>query len=389
MINNKIGRKSVLCLAILFLLDFSFTMPFPAGATDPLDNWHVRLDASSGYGLGYGNGTFATVGDLGEVMTSVNGIDWITLTTGTSTLLSSVTGGNGILVATGELGAVLVSPDSGVSWTSRATGTQEWLNGISYNSTGTFAAVGMEGTILTSADNGVTWVSRNKATGWYLWGISYGGGCFAAVGYDSPDFRGAILTSADNGATWTSRTSGTGQFLWSVAYGNGIFAAVGDGGTILTSADQGVTWISQNSGVLDHLFGIAYGNGLFVAVGDFGTLLTSTDGVTWTSRNSAALQDQQFLAVTYGAGTFVALSGIGALIQSDPMPLPPAVIKGDINNDRQVDLRDALLYLMVTSGANPAGVRSDYTLSQTDPDGDGKIGIQDMIFVFQKISGLR
>jgi hypothetical protein len=55
--------------------------------------------------------------------------------------------------------------------------------------------------------------------------------------------------------------------------------------------------------------GVTYGNGTFVAVAASGTgnrVMTSPDGITWTSRASAA--DEGWYGVTYGNGTFVAVS---------------------------------------------------------------------------------
>ena len=58
--------------------------------------------------------------------------------------------------------------------------------------------------------------------------------------------------------------------------------------------------------------GVVYGNGTFVAVSNSGTgnrVMTSPDGITWTSRASAA--DNNWSSVTYGNGTFVAVAYSG------------------------------------------------------------------------------
>ncbi len=64
-------------------------------------------------------------------------------------------------------------------------------------------------------------------------------------------------------------------------------------------------------------------------------------------------------------------------------------LKGDINFDRKVDLADAILYLKAFNGENPSEVRFDYAQSKTDPNNDGKVNPQDVIFIMQRISGLR
>ena len=79
----------------------------------------------------------------------------------------------------------------------------------STTSSGLFVAVGDNGKILTSSD-GTTWTSRTSGTTEYLRGGAYGNSTLVVVGSS-----GTILTSSD-GTTWTSRTSGTSNLLWEV-----------------------------------------------------------------------------------------------------------------------------------------------------------------------------
>jgi hypothetical protein len=79
----------------------------------------------------------------------------------------------------------------------------------------------------------------------------------------------------------------------------------------MTSAD-GITWTSRTSAADNTWWSVTYGNGLFIAVSTDGTnnrVMTSPDGITWTIRTSAA--DNQWLSVTYGDGLFVAVSFTG------------------------------------------------------------------------------
>jgi hypothetical protein len=66
-------------------------------------------------------------------------------------------------------------------------------------------------TILTSSD-GISWTSRTSGTTNYLIGVTYANSTFVAVGY-----YGSIVTSSD-GISWTSRTSGTINDLYGVTY---------------------------------------------------------------------------------------------------------------------------------------------------------------------------
>jgi len=88
----------------------------------------------------------------------------------------------------------------------------------------------------------------------------------------------------------------------------------------MTSPD-GITWTSRTSAADNSWNSVTYGNGLFVAVSTTGTgnrVMTSPDGITWTSRTSAT--NTLWKSVTYGAGLFVAVasSGIGNRVMTSP-----------------------------------------------------------------------
>jgi len=63
--------------------------------------------------------------------------------------------------------------------------------------------------------------------------------------------------------------------------------------------------------------------------------------------------------------------------------------KGDIDKNDFVDLADAIIGLQVLSGMNPTAVRSDYTSSNADVNGDGKVGLEEVVYVLQKVAGIR
>ena len=54
-----------------------------------------------------------------------------------------------------------------------------------------------------------------------------------------------------------------------------------------------------------------------------------------------------------------------------------------------VDLADAILALQALSGVNPIGIRADYTASGVDVNNDGKIGLPEVIYILQKVAGMR
>ncbi|OQX13379.1 MAG: hypothetical protein BWK80_42915, partial [Desulfobacteraceae bacterium IS3] len=64
---------------------------------------------------------------------------------------------------------------------------------------------------------------------------------------------------------------------------------------------------------------------------------------------------------------------------NDPVPIP-----GDIDHSKKVDLRDAVLALKVLAGMNPPDAYSDADISQ-----DERLGYEEVIFILQKLGGMR
>ena len=268
------------------------------------------------------------VGNSGTAYISKDGKIWTSDTVPVTTNLNGITAtGTSILrgVAVGDGGTILMRDDN--NWYQQGTGvTTNNLNGVAFAYTsGTsttypqgnplLVAVGDSGTIVTSP-NAATWtLVTSTTTTKNLNGVTYGGNSqFVAVGES-----GTILTSPD-GVNWTSRTSGTTVNLNGVTYGNSQFVAVGESGTILTSTD-GATWTSRISGTNVNLNGVTFCYSQFVAVGDSGTCLTSPDGVTWTSKTMLIPMDLSGVApggiqqssdgVTWEAG-FATVGGLGS-----------------------------------------------------------------------------
>jgi hypothetical protein len=63
------------------------------------------------------------------------------------------------------------------------------------------------------------------------------------------------------------------------------------------------------------------------------------------------------------------------------------ILKGDVNGDGQINLADAVLSLQIISRLTSSESESIY--KQADVDGNQKIGLEEVIYILQKISGLR
>lgn len=210
------------------------------------------------------------------------------------------------------------------TWTTRTSSfSSTQINGVASNGSDLYVAVGESGKLATSPD-GITWTQQTSSfssTG--INGIAYGNGIWVAVG-DS----GKIATSTD-GTTWTQRTSGTAQDIFCVAYGNGIWV-VGGQSPRLTATDPTGTWTSRTATVSSSFYNNMYywpEQSIWVAGWDSGTtgaLESSTDGITWTSRNSA-------FTINYGLNAFTSTGSVLVMGSTTDIFAPTCDVQSSTN----------------------------------------------------------
>jgi len=269
-------------------------------------HWNVR---SSGVGhldgLIFGNSTFVawqTSRSLAVAFfTSTDAEHWDVRTSYTFVPPSSAIYANGLFVAVGQFGGVVLTSPDGMNWAQSATLVShlgpDSLEAIAYGN-GTFVTVGAHGGIYYSS-NGINWTTVSE-TFPALSAVTYGNGIFVAAGGNK------LFTSSD-GAIWTSRTLDSFPYvdILSLAYGNSIFVATGvkiEGqGTqpsttlmMLISTD-GVNWTGGSS-TIDPSVRLSFVNGIFFLTGINGTILTSPDGVNWTPRVSGTIETIEAIA---------------------------------------------------------------------------------------------
>ncbi len=205
---------------------------------------------------------------------------WHTQLSGASSNLLNLTWGDSQLVAVGDGGTIVTSPD-GHAWTVEPLVGGAALWSVAWGDSrfvvvGAGGQAGESGVILTSLD-GHTWTRLSPGTGPLL-SVTWGGSQFVAVGASDPSGNNNTILTSPDGRTWMAQQPPphATSFLQAVAWADFLFVVVGGNGLIATSPD-GHTWTLQQSPTSNNLAAvISSGNSRLVAVGDNGTLLTSS-----------------------------------------------------------------------------------------------------------------
>jgi hypothetical protein len=156
---------------------------------------------------------FVLTGDRGTILTSANGTNWFTQTSGTTNWVYRVRAVNGRLVAVGEGGIILTSTN-GTNWTSLASGTTRLLHAVDYLGD-SYYAVGAQGTVLQSGSL-TTWTNLGTLTEKSLYGVAGTSNQIAAVGIEGVALRSLLAPSlAPVSITRIDRSSGQNLLLLS------------------------------------------------------------------------------------------------------------------------------------------------------------------------------
>ncbi len=278
-------------------------------------------------------GFYLTVGDYGTVMTSGNGVDWtleLVPPAVANTTLLGIGGTTNLLVAVGDSGSVVISPQVltnivitnetgvvtqtvgsvGVIWHSIPKPTTVDLQGVAVLSNSLYVITGSKGAVLTSPD-GSNWTVRVSSTTNLLTSVTAWPGGLIAVGAS-----GTLISSPD-GLSWTRRTMNTTNWLYRVRWLNNALITVGQNGTILTSVD-GLSWSNRPSGTAQWLNDVCFVGDTWFAFGVGGTVLTSSNLLNWTSRGIVTRK------ALYGAATdskqLIAVGVEGAILRCQVIP---------------------------------------------------------------------
>jgi hypothetical protein len=206
--------------------------------------------------------------------------------------VSSADGNKLVAVSNGALasedhGNILVSTDSGISWTQTSRVQLNWVSLASSADGNKLVVLGKDNqghsSVYTSTDSGVSWTQVREDLGNWALVASSADGTKLVAGVNG----GSIYTSVDSGATWNQDPASSSENWTSVASSadGSKLVAVANGGPIYTSADSGATWIQKGpSNNWTSLASSADGTSL-VAVAQGGFIYTSMNsGAAWTQR---------------------------------------------------------------------------------------------------------
>lgn len=291
------------------------------------------------YGSDSGISRFVAVGDGGTILTSADGTDWTTRSSGTSRALYGVAFANHQFVAVGEAGTVLASAD-GLAWTLLPSGVTQRLNAVSYGKD-RWLAVG-EGGLMLASTNGQA--SSFPITGGRtlvfqsLRSTAYGYGQFVAVG-------DTVIATADGQSASQRNTSLINQ---SVTFARGLFVAVRGTGEVAVSEDA-AGWRTTASLAPEFLRAVGFFNSEYVAVSASGAIFTSADAGDW--KPAAATTGKALNALAASPAAVIAVGAGGTIVRSVAAVAVPAIVRGPASVTAAVGER--VVFNVVASGTAP------------------------------------
>ncbi len=257
-------------------------------------------------GISFGNETYVLTGQE-CIYVSKDLVNYVKVNSQYN--ISSITFGGGKFIAVGEKGTIITSND-GLEWTSLTTGTDCELRKIIWDGT-KYIAVGEKGTIITSVD-GINWNIIDSYKSYYLVDISSNGKINVATGT-----QGTIMTST-NGKDWSKCDSGMKQTIRSINNNGKVFVALAyeDGKPYIIISDDGTNWKTTYApNEYEDYSYVLWDGKSFIILGDDSTLV-SHDGTSWEKINRNGMADvnqviydgQKYIATAIHGRLYVSMS---------------------------------------------------------------------------------
>ena len=292
---------------------------------EPLWEWvNPRPQGNDLLSVASGEGVIVAVGSSGTILVSSDGAEWEVRAATTEYGLIDVTYGGGRFVAVGGktgfegspgLGVYLSSED-GWHWEERHRTSYFTPEAVNWNGA-RFVAVGIAGRVLISED-GTTWSDHDlPALEWDLTDLVWDGSRYLAVGLENWFVGGVARFSSEDGLSWEQTAMDTDCVASAVTWADGRYVAVGGmwpwQACVLTS-ENGQDWdefVFEEPGLLQD---VVFANDQFLAVGLGGFVASSPDGYAWTVHE--ATSDDGLRGLTWADERWFAVGEDGVLLSS-------------------------------------------------------------------------
>ena len=223
------------------------------------------------------------VGNYGKVIRSNDGgKTWVKQVVPVSGTLQDIAAWDGLkAIAVGNEGKIVLTQDGGKSWRHMELPVSKVANKlfrVKVAPDKSVWVVGEMNAVFVSRDFGLTWERVTKEKDAALNNIGF------------PDTKtvwvvgefGRMLSTADGGKTWSLKTSPSKVSLTGIAFKDRLQGvAVGLEGVILETNDGGKTWMEAKKVTQNHLFDVTVNKESWVAVGDGGIVLIKEIGSNW------------------------------------------------------------------------------------------------------------
>lgn len=279
---------------------------FPLQSTGIWTEVHPLIPRVAYWGVHFVNdNTGWAVGAGGAIIKTTNGGQrWIWYESGVGNTLRTVYAVNNgqRVIAAGDGGKILLSEDSGETWTQLSSPTIRNLWNMQMITEQIGWMVGETGAALKTTDGGYTWIQQpmpypNSS----YWDVSF---VNTNLGYISCP-SGIVIKTTNGGGNWITQVAGDTRSLWTIyAIDSMKVCAGGFAGKLVYTSNGGNTWIplwdygiSYNKITFaDSLVGIGAGNG---------SIRTTDGGLTWYLLNIHNITDNNVVFAASGVGYMV------------------------------------------------------------------------------------
>ncbi len=306
----KLFGLAVLLVCVFAAADFQVT----AVSQPKQMNWERNIEFSNDNlrGITAGNGIYVAVGETGALMVSADKTNWKPVASNITNILTDVIWDGREFIAVGKEGTIITSK-GGVHWTRQKSNSTGALRSIAYSGS-LYIIVGDAGECLISKD-AVHWEKKKPFKDSFLRQVIWTGDKFAVV-----CATGGLFYTSTDGLNWNSST--LNRPFYSVCWNGERFVAVGNQAQIRTSKD-GITWNistlawddSKDLGLNNISFNkVVWGNGHYIAVGSAGTIVASKDGITWAKVDSKT--NNQLWAAYFDGKDFISVGNNKQIVRS-------------------------------------------------------------------------